>query len=82
MKRIAIFVGLKVLEIVGIGVFFGLGVYFLNMINFPTPKQGGFWRWPVGIWVFLSAGYLICCIPFWVKANWCKAGELAGRGEK
>lgn len=83
MKRIAIFVGLKVLEIGGV-VFVPWGVGILGKRLFPeffrlTPT------WLTGLLVLGFMGVLVsvcvgmCCI---VKANWLKAGELAGKGEE
>jgi len=87
MKRVLIFIGLKIAEIIGVAVALvacnRVGwVLFRNVINTTDdPIEvvvlgyttiGGLIL-VVAYWIFWIA------IPAWIKANWEKAGEIARR---
>jgi hypothetical protein len=87
MKRIAIFIGLKVLEVGGVVfVLWGLGI--LGKMLLPSFfGVGSSTECPVWVAGIVSAGglfavvILVCLACSIVKANWRKAGEIAERGE-
>ncbi len=76
MKRIIIFIGLKVGEVTGLGVGI-LGLVYLA-------KWVDSWLDPLYTYAFVFLFLLImACYGIYlaIKANWRKAGEIAGRGK-
>ena len=88
MKRIAIFVGLKLAEIVaavvGYGLLFGLGGLIPGALLNDRARWFDVWIGgplvaAVGLMTLVLIGYGGWT---WVRANWRKAGEITERGKR
>jgi len=88
MKRVLIFIGLKIAEIVGTGiVLFGcnrLGWLVLRkIIDADDPAYVAIIGYTSTGAIIIFIAYLVLweAIPAWIKSNWEKAGEIARRGK-
>lgn len=97
MKRIALFIGLGIIELGGVAVLAVLGVAgahcafyvcldppYLTQLFLPDPPAWIYW--PVGISMLLLLIVGFGCLLFgwckkWVSAHWRRAGELTEKWE-
>ena len=86
MKRVLIFVGLKVAEVVAVIVcvcgFFWVGrLVLLPEGLWPQDPNGVdyFACWSLGFFSSVFIGFLVVLLFFFIRANWNWAGELANR---
>ncbi len=92
MKRIIIFLGLKVREIYLPAILIGIVLYGVISLTWaPEALAISRWHWigiisGIMVYVFLFVIFIYIIITVlipdiinWIKANWKKAGEIAGR---
>ena len=85
MKRVLIFIGLKIAEIVGVAVALAvcyLAGYLVLKVEAPVRITDHIAMIAIGILLTgVSYPLIFHIIPAWIKSNWEKAGEIARRGK-
>ena len=95
MKRILIFIGLKFVELIGLGAVLGIIYLIISAIGHMLDSTN---VWIVFVPTFIMGIILAVIVIFgvislfkvlvldmivgWIKSNWQKAGELANRQSK